>query len=216
MATQLSVLWSAPRRVAFLHAQSDEHVNRQLGLALPLGLLLAAPAHAAPPPLCSWPIETTGVGITNIAYPDTDATYWTMAFDSTASPEMRITGEFPSARFMSFTVYDAQGGEAAALVDEDILPDPGSSNPFTPAGAGSSGGTYALTVLGPSGTPGSNTLLLPTAVGYVVLRVYVPDEGLDREGGVALPQVVVVAGDGSERTLPACSPGSASAVGVTK
>jgi hypothetical protein len=182
-------------------------MNWRLVLALPLlGPLLALPVRAAPPALCSWPVETTGVGASNVAYPDTDATYWTMAFDSTVWAQMRITGQFPSARFMSFTVYDDKGGEASALLDQDIVPDPGSSNPFTPAGAGSSGGTYTLTVLGPSGTPASNTLLLPSPVGFVVLRVYVPDEGLDREGGVALPQVVLIAADQSEQTLSVCTP----------
>ena len=27
-------------------------------------------------PSCAWRLETDGSGITNIAYPDTDATYW--------------------------------------------------------------------------------------------------------------------------------------------
>jgi hypothetical protein len=182
--------------------------HRALAGAL-LGLCIATPVWAAPAVLCSWPVETTGVGASNIAYPDTDATYWTMPYDSTAWPEMRISGQYPSARFMSFTVYDEQGGDAVGLIDADIVPDAGSANPFTPAGAGSSGGTYTLTVLGPSGTAASNTLLLPTPVGYVVLRVYVPDEGLDREGGVALPQVVLVAPDRSEQTLPVCTPPTA-------
>jgi hypothetical protein len=114
-------------------------MNTRPLLALPLFFLLAAGVDAAPPVECGWPLETTGVGATNVAYPDTDATYWTMPFDSTTSAEMRITGQFPAARFMSFTAYDAEGGDAVALIDEDIVPAAG-SNPFTPEGAGSSGG----------------------------------------------------------------------------
>lgn len=184
--------------------------SRPLLALLLLFLLIAAPVDAAPVE-CGWPLETTGVGATNVAYPDTDATYWTMPFDSTTSAEMRITGQFPAARFMSFTAYDAEGGDAVALIDEDIVPASG-SNPFTPEGAGSSGGTYALTVVGPSGTPGANTLVLPTAVGWVLLRVYVPDEDLDRNGGVPLPQIVLVDANGSVRPLPLCPKQTAQSV----
>ncbi|MEO8605595.1 MAG: hypothetical protein ABI629_23705 [bacterium] len=179
--------------------------NRRItpALLLMLGLLRAAPMDAAPAP-CGWPIETTGTGASNIAYPDTDATYWTMPFDSSTWSAVRITGQFPLARFMSFTAYDAQGGDATALLDADIAPDAGSSNPFTPAGAGTSGGTYTITLLGPSGAAAPNTLLLPTQVGYVLLRVYVANEGLDRQGGVPLPQIVLIAADESETALVAC------------
>jgi len=182
----------------------------------PLLLLLLFPlrAAAAPPVDCAWPLETTGVGATNVAYPDTDATYWTMAFDSTTAAEMRISGEFPAARFMSFTAYDAEGGEAVALIDQDIVPATG-SNPFTPQGAGGSGGTYTVTVVGPSGPPGANTLVLPTAVGWVLLRVYVPDEGLDRNGGVPLPQIVLEDADGEVRPLPLCPSNTAQTARVT-
>jgi hypothetical protein len=35
-------------------------------------------------PVCSWAFESNGRGITNIATPDTHATYWVMPFDSQA------------------------------------------------------------------------------------------------------------------------------------
>ncbi len=182
--------------------------NRQTLLAIvALGLVGGLPMRASAAAPCSWPIETTGTGASNVAYPDTDATYWTMAYDSTLASAMRISGEFPAARFMSFTAYDADGGEATALIDADIVPDEGSTNPFTAAGAGSSGGSYTLTVVGPGGMAGPNTLLLPTSVGWVLMRVYVADEGLDREGGVALPQVTLAGPGDNETTLPVCQGG---------
>jgi hypothetical protein len=60
-------------------------VRRIFGLIL--GLLLTAAvlcrsSAAVDVPMCSWPLETTGMGLTNVAYPDTNATYWTMPFDS--------------------------------------------------------------------------------------------------------------------------------------
>jgi hypothetical protein len=190
------------------------HTAHRTPLAALLALaFLATPLHALAAAPCSWPVETTGTGASNVAYPDTDATYWTMAFDSTVSSAMRISGQFPAARFMSFTAYDDKGGDATALIDADIVPDPGSSNPFTAAGAGSSGGSYTVTVVGPDGTPGPNTLVLPTASGWVLLRVYVPDEGLDREGGVPLPQVTLIGPGDSETTLPVCESRASAANG---
>ena len=43
----------------------------------------AAVSRAATPilPVCSWPFEVTGQGITNVATPDTNATYWVMPLD---------------------------------------------------------------------------------------------------------------------------------------
>jgi len=56
-----------------------------LGLVF-LGVTLSTSAAAAQGiPACSWPLETTGTGPTNVAYPDTDATYWTMPFDASRS-----------------------------------------------------------------------------------------------------------------------------------
>jgi hypothetical protein len=48
--------------------------------AIALLINVSATAQALP---CSWPAETTGSGITNVAYPVTNATYWIMPFDST-------------------------------------------------------------------------------------------------------------------------------------
>jgi hypothetical protein len=64
-------------------------------------------------PHCSWPIETTGTGPSNVAYPDTNATYWSLAFDSERWREIIIEGTSPEARFFSFITYDATG----SLVD---------------------------------------------------------------------------------------------------
>jgi hypothetical protein len=40
-------------------------------------------------PVCSWPLETTGQSTTNVAYPDTNATYWTMPFELDHLPDLR-------------------------------------------------------------------------------------------------------------------------------
>jgi hypothetical protein len=45
-----------------------------LGLVVLAATLGLSTAVAQALPLCSWPLETTGTGATNVAYPDTDAT----------------------------------------------------------------------------------------------------------------------------------------------
>ena len=61
----------------------------------------AAVGHAATPilPVCSWPFEVTGQGITNVATPDTNATYWVMPLDLSRWQAMVIHGQYPNARF---------------------------------------------------------------------------------------------------------------------
>ena len=53
-----------------------------LGLVFLAVTLGPSAAAAQGLPVCSWPLETTGTGPSNVAYPDTDATYWTMPFDT--------------------------------------------------------------------------------------------------------------------------------------
>ena len=87
-------------------------------------------------PLCGWPLETTGSGITNVAYPDTNATYWTMPLGSERWKSVVISGVW----FFSFTSYVAQGSpvDNGSLNDVDIAPDAGSTNPFVTTAGGSS------------------------------------------------------------------------------
>ncbi len=104
-----------------------------VAVALAAAMLAPSAAMAVPTvPSCSWPLETTGSGLTNVAYPDTDATYWTMQFDSSRWRALSITGIYPEARFFSFVTYDTAGAFIDDIVDVDIKPDPHSTNPFNP------------------------------------------------------------------------------------
>ena len=81
--------------------------------------LLAPPtvqAQGAVP--CSWPLETSVDSLLNVAYPDTNAAYWTMPIDTSRWSSVLITGTFPAARFVSFTTYDAQGQAVEGLFDD--------------------------------------------------------------------------------------------------
>lgn len=172
--------------------------------ALPV-LFGASAGKAAAPllPVCSWPFESTGTGITNIATPDTNATYWIMPFDTRHSASMIIQGSYPQARFFNFSTYTATGGALSTIVDADISPDPGSTNPFATQAAN---GPRNYTVTIGAGAPESgNTLKVAgSQLIFVVYRIYLPNFGLDRTGGTGVPAVSLVGYDGSTRRLQPC------------
>jgi hypothetical protein len=165
----------------------------------------AAVSQAAAPilPVCSWPFEVTGQGITNIATPDTNATYWVMPLDLTRWRAMVIHGQYPDARFFNFSTYTAIGSFIDTVFDEKIVPDPGSTNPFAEPGPDIAG-NYTVTI----GTtnPGSGNFL--SAEGspfvFIVYRIYLPDKGLDRTAGVGVPAVTLTDFSGNSRTLRPC------------
>jgi outer membrane lipase/esterase len=78
---------------------------------------------------CSWPFEVTGQGFTNIATPDTNATYWVMPLDTSHWPTMIIDGKYPEARFFNFVSYSAIGAVIDSIIDADIAPDRGQHQP---------------------------------------------------------------------------------------
>ena len=96
----------------------------------------AAVSQAATPllPVCSWPFEVTGQGVTNVATPDTNATYWVMPLDLNRWRGMVVHGQYPDARFFNFSTYTATGSFIDTIFDAKIAPDPGSANPFAEAG----------------------------------------------------------------------------------
>lgn len=170
-----------------------------------LAIVSGASISAAAPllPVCSWPFEATGSGITNIATPDTNATYWVMPFDTTHWAGMIIQGTYPQVRFFNFSTYNATGSPINTIVDADIGPDPGSTNPFATATAT---GLRNYTVKIGTSTAGTVNSLPVTGsrLVFVVYRAYAPDIGLDRAGGTSVPNVSLVGYDGSIRRLQPC------------
>jgi hypothetical protein len=179
----------------------------QCSISHVLGLFGRHPrnARAAIPlvPVCSWPFESTGQGITNVATPDANATYWVMPIDTNLWSAMIIQGTYPAARFFNFSTYGASGSLIDTVYDSHIAPDPGSTNPFatTPAT-----GSHSYTVTVGTGSSGSSTLLSTggSRLVFVVIRVYLPDQGLDRTGGVGLPAVSLISPSGTVRKLRPC------------
>jgi hypothetical protein len=171
-----------------------------------MATLFGAPAgRTATPalPICSWPFEATGTGLTNIATPDTNATYWIMPFDTRRWTTMTIQGKYPQARFFNFTSYTATGAPLSTILDAAISPDPGTTNPFATASLGASG-TYTVAI--GAGTAGSTNLLKVggSRLVFVVYRIYASNFGFDRTGGAGVPDVSLVASDGSVQKLQPC------------
>jgi hypothetical protein len=148
-------------------------------------------------------LETDGSGITNVAYPDTDATYWTMPVDTSQYPQVIIQGQYPQSRFFSFTTYVAQGASAGSILDVDINPDAGSSNPFqqTPP---LQQHNYTINVGGMAGQ--SNQVNFgSTTLAWILYRIYVPNQGLNRLAGVPLPTVTLVDASGGTHAIAPCN-----------
>ncbi|HEX2033073.1 MAG TPA: hypothetical protein VHS99_02720, partial [Chloroflexota bacterium] len=177
-----------------------------LGLAA-LALAVGPGTLAAQePPACAWPFEITPEGLGNFAWPDNNARYWMMPFDDQWG-EMTITGSYPKARFMSFTIHYFLNSETNEvgdhLYDAQISPDPGGANPFVPPGGGD--GTYTLIVTRGQTEADTNVLRVSADSAWVVYRVYLPDQGENSLGGVPLPTVTLNDRDGGTHPLEPCS-----------
>lgn len=176
------------------------------GAAVPAGMVGAGGAREA---ACSWP---TTLDSFNLAYPDTSADYWMTHFGSVPATRLEIRGAYPQARYFSFHAYDEAQRPVASIADEDIRPDDG-TNPFVARNAG--GGTYTVTIVfePPPKDPEPNTVYAGrmengarNPAGWVIYRIYIPDDPEQRTGGVPLPDVTLVTADGAvELPLQPCT-----------
>jgi hypothetical protein len=198
-----------------------------LATHLPLSAAVPPESPATPLaasfPFCAWWTETTASSL-NVAFPDASAAYWTTPF--LASPDLvsiTINGTYENARYFSINAYNSDAasytcGSAnapSALADYLIAPDSGSQNPFQTNAA--PGGNYTVTVGQPSaGVSTPNTIpfyrypgcqpapsqgALPSALGFLILRAYLPHDGFDK---VALPNLTLRYTGGRSVTLPQC------------
>jgi hypothetical protein len=166
----------------------------------------AATSHAAAPilPVCSWPFEVTGQGITNIATPDTNATYWVMPLDLSRWRTMVIRGRYPNARFFNFASYSATGSLIDTIFDEKIVPDLASANPFTEPTPEVAGNDYTVTMGAANAGSGNFLDSGRSRFAVIVYRIYLPRQDLDRTGGVGVPAVTLTDFSGNPRTLKPC------------
>ena len=133
-------------------------------------------AQSLPTPTCAWQFEWTPTGLGNWLFPDTGNRWWYMPIDPQWQ-KVTITGNYPKARFFSFAVYDhAPVSTALAdhLFDAQIVPDPGSVNPFESPETGRSSPerpqNYTLAVTR-TDSKGNNVLQLHADAGWLVYRL---------------------------------------------
>ena len=178
---------------------------------LPVGLGALAPSPIAPAAAaagvdltCSLALTKTDPDTINLAYPDEAADYYSVVFPNLPGMRLRITGQFPHARYISFNVYDPQLRPIDAIADVEMAPDRGSRNPFE-AGArrGAKARTYTAYVdfgAAPdrrrdrapntiySGEMADGT---PLPGSGLIYRIYTPDRGRDDFGDVPIPTVTL-------------------------
>lgn len=191
-----------------------------LGLATIVGLLSAAlafpvgaSAGRTAPAGCSWPLTLRNI---NFAYPDTSADYWMTHFGALPGSRLVIRGRFPDARYFSFHAYDEAQRPVASIADHEIIPDRG-MNPFASStGRGRESGTYTVSVVfePKPDDPEPNTVYAGemdngarNPGGFVIYRIYIPDDPKGSTGGVPLPTVTMeTAGGAVEQELGHCEP----------
>src|SRR5271163_4136443 len=162
---------------------------------------------------CFWGVPEANVGPTDEAHetlpykglaPETDNAYYVTSFMLPAGATVTLHGQFPHSRALLFSAYKNLNGEpgipGSSLVDENIVPDAGSVNPFV---AGKPrfafNRSYTITISGEvaPANPAPNTLYAGEA-GHteeaqkveVIERIYRPDLDLEANGGVPVPTPV--------------------------
>ena len=125
-----------------------------------------------------------GTDLTTPAIPDYNANYFAFAFirsDEAKYVGLRLKGQFGYARYMSFNIYRAHHSPSfGALTDAQMLPAPGSVNPFLPGTDPDAKNRSYVVAVQPAGyakDPQENTFeydsaQMPTLV--VMIRYYVP------------------------------------------
>jgi hypothetical protein len=193
---------------------------------LTLGLILmtmSPPASAADRGLfdlplirgCAWPF-ISDVQTLNAFYPDTNATYRVAPYIALPGSQLIVQGTYPNGRFMSLNTYDRLGQSVGAIHDAAIEPDARDTNPFVDPAAGP-GGHFKVTIIPPLDPPqplSSNIIPGPplgppdyplAAQGYVVYRVYVPDDPSQLDGGQPIPSLTVVHDGQTIQTVDPCT-----------
>jgi hypothetical protein len=166
------------------------------GLIAVVALVLPAGASAQGlDTTCQFALTRLDASTTNVLAVDTNAVYWGGTYAGLPGTRIRIEGQFPRARYMSWNVYDTTVRPVDALADFQLQRNP-------------DGGYTAFIEFGPKpAQPAPNTLYTGGSRGGSFLyRIYVPNRGQDEKGGVPLPKVSLepAGGTGGALGIDAC------------
>ena len=139
-------------------------------------------------------------------FPDAQSNYFTYAFQRTVTETsiIKITGQFPNARYFSIVVYDNDSrNPIAVLRDIEMIASANSQNPFLDRNF-IPGQTYEVHI----STNGVAIPAYPNPIVYdskltnisIFLRYYLPE--VDDFGGVPLPQISAISPLGESVTAP--------------
>ncbi|MEA4988942.1 MAG: hypothetical protein VB095_12860 [Anaerovorax sp.] len=139
---------------------------------------------------------------------DFNASYNTFPYTVNPDVEIVIKGQFPYARYLSFSVIGKSDLTIATIPDKDLIPDPGSTNPFLPgANWNAKNRNYTLKIRFTAPPEGSDHFVpaegnnivyagtlkngLQNTHGTIGLRIYAPSIGFDDiTGGVGFPIIM--------------------------
>ncbi|TCJ99937.1 hypothetical protein [Nocardia alba] len=175
----------------------------------------AAPASAEPTDstLCAWRFMSNST-VLNVAFPDANSTYWLMPYALGPGDSIELSGTYPAARYFSLNTYGTDLDTVDTLRDDQIIPDPGSANPYVDASAealpASRQRWHATLVNGPADHSRNEIQAVAsgqgTPIGFVIIRVYVPTDPNSLSGGVGLPDAKLSIGGSDVATQPCAQP----------
>lgn len=171
----------------------------------------AAPQGYAPGPGCAWQLMSNSTDL-NVAFPDANATYWVLPYMLGAGDSISLAGTYPTARYFSLNTYGTDFNTVDTLRDNQIRPNSG-GNPYASVNAAAQlgRGSWTATVVNGAadhsrnqirGLPAPGKQRIP--LGFLIIRVYVPNNAASNNGGVTLPDVTMHLG-GSSIHLPPCA-----------
>ncbi|MGH2753117.1 MAG: hypothetical protein ACRDLB_01665 [Actinomycetota bacterium] len=149
---------------------------------------------------CSWP-TWLNEDTFNFAFPDDSATYWGAHFPFAPGARLVIDGAFPAARYFSIHAYDEAQRPVDSIADHEIDPIEG-TNRYR---GGDGAGRYRVFVEFSAAPeePDRNTVYAgamsngaPNPGGFILYRVYTPDDPTDLSGG-PLPVITLQGPGGS-------------------
>ncbi len=73
--------------------------------------------------------------VLDVAFPDENAAYWVLPYALGANDTIEVSGTYPSARYVSRNTDRTDLDTTDTLRDDQLLPGPGSGNPFSDPGA---------------------------------------------------------------------------------